>query len=133
MNYLIALFLAAHGLLHASYLTPAPATTPGGPEWPFHMSRSWAVTVVGIDAGIVRAIGAVLVVLVVIGFALAGLSWLGWIVSSGWWAPLAGASAIASILILALFFHPWIVLGIAIDVGILWLVVGAGVTATASP
>lgn len=133
MNYLIALFLAAHGLLHASYLTPAPAATPGGPEWPFHMSRSWAVTVVGIDAGIVRAIGVVLVVLVVIGFVLAGLSWLGWIVSSGWWAPLAGASAITSILLLALFFHPWIVLGIAIDAGILWLVVGAGVTATASP
>ena len=133
MKYLAALFLAAHGLIHASYLTPAPPATAGGPEWPFHMSRSWAVTAIGIDAGIVRAIGAALVVAVVIGFVLAALSWLGWVVPAEWWPALAGASSVASVLVLSLFFHPWILLGFAIDAVILWLVIGAGTTATVSP
>ncbi len=44
MKLLIAAFLAGHALIHASYLTPAPAQTAGGPEWPFTMSRSWLVT-----------------------------------------------------------------------------------------
>jgi len=133
MKYLVAFFLAAHGLLHASYLTPAPPASSGGPEWPFQMSRSWVVTGLGIDVGVVRAVGAVLIVAVVIGFVLAALGWLGWVVPAGWWPALAGTSAVGSVLVLTVFFHPWIALGIVIDAVLLWFVVGAGTTAAVAP
>jgi hypothetical protein len=132
MRWIFGLFIIAHGLIHASYLTPAPAQTAGGPQWPFEMSRSWLVSGLGLDAGLVRPLGAVLVALVVIAFAAAGLAWIGVMVPSGWWPALTLAGAAASGLLLALFFHPWIVLGFVIDAILLWLVLGAGWTADAA-
>jgi hypothetical protein len=129
VRIVFALFLVAHGLIHASYLSPAPPATAGGPEWPFEMSKSWLVTGLGVDTGAVRAGGAALVVVVAAGFILAALSWLDVIVPAAWWPWLAGGSAGASALLLAIFFHPWVVLGFAIDAVLLWLVLGASWTA----
>lgn len=126
MRILFALFLIAHGLIHASYLAPAPSPTAGGPEWPFSMERSWLVTGLGLDVGVIRVVGTLLVAIVVVGFAVAGLAWLGIVVPAAWAPMLVMASAIASALLLAAFFHPWIVLGFVIDAVLLWLVVGAG-------
>ena len=52
MKLALAGFLVVHALIHASFLTPAPPRTAGGPEWPFEMSRSWLVT--NRPAGMVR-------------------------------------------------------------------------------
>lgn len=132
MRIVFGLFLLAHGLIHASYLTPAPPAATGGPAWPFEMAKSWLVTGLGVDIGPVRAIGTALVAVVVIGFGLAALSWLGVVVPREWWPWLAVSSAVASAVLLAVFFHPWLVLGFVIDAALLWLVLGAGWTAEAS-
>ena len=69
MNSFFAAFIAAHGLIHASYLSPTPARTAGGPEWPFELGRSWLVSGLGLDAGAVRLIGTVLIAVTVTAFS----------------------------------------------------------------
>ena len=115
-------FLAAHGLIHASFLSPAPPATAGGPPWPFDMAMSWLVTQAGLDAGQVTVIGTVLVALNVIGFGLAALGAAGWIVPDELWRPLVVGSVAASVLLLTLFFHPFLMLGFLIDAALLWAV-----------
>ena len=62
MKLLFGVFLIAHALIHVSYLTPPPPRTAGGPEWPFELTRSWLVTGLGIDPGVVRSAGATLAI-----------------------------------------------------------------------
>jgi hypothetical protein len=40
-------FAVAHGLIHASFLSPQPRTEPGAPAWPFHLDRSWLLSRLG--------------------------------------------------------------------------------------
>ena len=87
MKLLLAAFLAAHGLIHISYLTPAPPRTAGGPEWPFELARSWLVTGAGLDPGVARAAGTALVALTVALLVTAALAAVGWIVPTGGGRP----------------------------------------------
>jgi hypothetical protein len=57
---------------------------------------------------------------------LAGLATAGWVVPQAWWPGLTVAAAAASLATLLLFFHPWLAIGIAIDLVLLWAVIGAG-------
>jgi hypothetical protein len=126
MNLLLGAFLAAHALIHVSFLTPAPPRTAGGPEWPFEMARSWLVTGAGLDAALIRALGTALVVATIALLAAAGLATVGWMVPPDWWSALVVWGAAASALTLILFFHPWLVLGLAIDAALLWAVLVMG-------
>jgi hypothetical protein len=125
-------FVVAHGLIHMLFVVPAPATTAGGAEWPFDMARSWLVTGPGLDVNLVRVMGVALIGIVVVGFVLAGLATVGIIVPSGWWRVLVIGSAAASIVLLALFFNPQLILGLAIDALLLWVVLDAVWTPTAA-
>jgi hypothetical protein len=128
LKILLAAILAAHALIHTGYLTPAPPRTAGGPEWPFELGRSWLVSALGVDPGIARVIGATLVIATVAVMIGAALATLGWIVPTSAWPVLTVAGAVASTVTLLAFFHPWIVLGIAIDAVLLWTVVVVGWT-----
>lgn len=128
MKLLLAAFLAAHALIHTGYLTPAPPRTAGGPEWPFELGRSWLVPALGVDPGVARTVGTALAIATVALMVAAALSTLGWIVPADAWPTLTVAGATASAVTLALFFHPWILLGIAIDAILVWTVVAAGWT-----
>jgi hypothetical protein len=123
MKLLFAAFLAAHGLIHASYLTPAPPRTAGAPEWPFEFARSWLVTSLQVDPSLARILGISLAggsVILLVGAALAAA---GWILPSETWPALVVAGSVCSLATLALFFHPWLLLGIAIDLGLLWAII----------
>src|SRR5688572_2266446 len=126
MTVLLGLFLVGHALIHASYLSPAPPRTADGPEWPFEMTTSWMVTGVGLDPALVRALGTALVMTTIVLLVGAGLATVGWLVPSEWWSPLVIGGAVASALTLAIFFHPWIVLGLVIDAALLWATLVAG-------
>jgi hypothetical protein len=128
--WLLAAVLVGHGLVHLLFFVPQPAATAGAPEWPFDMARSWMVTGAGLDLGTVRVIGATLIAVVAACFVVSGLATIGVIVPPSWWRPAVVASAIASIAVLALFFNPQLVLGLAID-GILLGVVATAVWAPA--
>jgi len=115
----LAAFTLAHAAIHLGYVSRRPPDS-GGPAWPFELNRSWLLSRLGVDPGIVRLIGFALVSATLAGYGLAALAALG-LAPAGLWAPaIVGASA-ASIGVLSLFFHPWLALGLAIDAAFLWV------------
>jgi hypothetical protein len=129
---LVALLLLAHAGIHVSYLTPRPMATAAGPAWPFDLRRSWILTPMGAPDAATRALGIALVALTLAGFALAAIVALG-VGPAALWAPAVTIGAVASIALLLSFFHPWLVLGIVVDVGLLLAVHLAGWTPVATP
>jgi hypothetical protein len=112
-RWIIGLLFIGHGLIHTSYLASPPPPKPGAPAWPFHIDRSPVLAALHRGRGQVQSIGTVLVVVVVAGFAAAGFGFLAHV---GWWPPVAVAAAIASFLLLGLFYHPWLTFGLIIDI-----------------
>lgn len=113
MKTLVGLFLIAHGLIHASYLTPKP----DDPKYPFDFTKSWFANIVG-DAS--KPLGITLALLVVVCFGLAGLGVLGVPGLESNWELLTTAGAILSTLLLVLFWHPWLALGLVINAVLLY-------------
>ena len=117
--------LLAHGAIHASFLSPRPPATEGAPEWPFEVGRSWLLTPLGMGTDLTRLLGITFVALTIAGFALAALVALQ-LLPVAIWAPAIVVGAIASLALLILFFHPWLIIGLVIDVVLLWGVLVAG-------
>lgn len=124
LRTLIAVFLIAHGLVHFS-LTYVPVPKPGElrtPFWPAwwrgDTDPAWLAVKLGLSNGLVRGIGSALWVLTVIGFALAGLGLLGVPGLSQLWGAAAVLGAIASLALLVFYWHPWLVLGVVIDLAV---------------
>ncbi len=118
----LALLLVVHGLVHASL-----TTVPYGPDTPFWPSpwrseagHSWLLQGVGFPVQLNRFVGGVLLVVATLGFVLAGAALAGWAVPHAWWPALGLTSSVASLLLFALFPHPWLVAGIALSVGTIW-------------
>jgi hypothetical protein len=132
-RWLLAALLFAHGWVHMLFAFPAPqASTGDGTTWPFDMGRSWLISGAGLDAGLVRAVGVVLMVVVLASFLLSALSTLGFVVPAGWWAGLVVGSAVGSSILLGLFFSPTLLLGFAINVALVWLVIASAWSPVAS-
>jgi hypothetical protein len=121
---LIAAFLVGHAAVHSAFVSPRPPLTTDGPAWPFELGRSWILGPIGIDPELGRYLGIALVVVVFCGFALAALAALG-IAPGAVWPATVVIGSLASIALLVLFFHPWLVLGVGIDVVLLWAVLVA--------
>jgi hypothetical protein len=125
IRILIAVFLIAHAFIHAS-LSWVPLPKPGEMRTPFFPSWQradvdplWPIMKTGLPASAVRTIGWVLWVAVTVtgllsAFGLAGLPGL-----SAIWQPCAGISAVLSIILIAAFWHPWLPVGILIDLVVL--------------
>jgi len=123
--WLLALLLFGHGWVYLMFVFPKPASPNadgGDTGYPFDFGRSWLIRRAGLDAGIVRGIGIVLMVTVFVLFLLAALSTVGLIVPTDWWAGLMIAAALSSTLMLALFYSPALVLGFAINAAVILLV-----------
>ena len=131
--WLLAVLLVAHGWVHVMFAFPRPAPSDGGPEWPFDLNRSWLVNATGRGASLVRTAGLALMSIVIVGLVLAALSTVGLIVPAGWWPELVVVGASGSLAMLVLFFSPQLVLGLAIDLALFWLVFGSGWTPTSAP
>lgn len=127
VRLLLAGLLLAHGAIHAGFVSRRPPAKPGAPPWPFDLDRSWVFSRLGAAPGVVRAMGLVLVAATIGGYALAALATIGILPASAWGATVAVGS-IASLALLLLFFHRWLVAGIAIDMLLLWVALVAGWT-----
>jgi hypothetical protein len=121
---LLAAFLLAHGLIHASFLAPRPAPTADGPSWPFDLDRSWLLSPLGVPPAVTRLLGTAFVALTIGAFALAAVVALG--VLDDLWVAAALIGAVSSLGVLGLFYRPWLTLGIVIDAVLLWAVLVAG-------
>jgi hypothetical protein len=110
VRVLVGVGLLGHGLLHVLYALPAP----DDPDYPFTFDGSWLVP----DSAR-RVVGLVLVVVTVLAFsALALTVWSAGGLDSVWKSPTIFGS-VASLAVLVAFWHPWVVVGVVIDVGLL--------------
>jgi hypothetical protein len=102
---LLGAFIVAHGLLTAFIWVSSPNA-----DAPFRAGRSWLV-------GEARSLAVVAALVAAAGFVLAGV---GFIADQAWWAVIGvGAGAVALVL-MTLFFNPWLLAGIAISAGVLY-------------
>jgi len=114
-------FLLAHAAVHLMFFIPKPAATPGSPTWPFEIGHSWALSPLGLAPDALRLLGIALVAVMIGAYALAALASFE-IGPSGLWVPAVAAGTLASLALLALFYMPWLTIGVGIDVVVLWLV-----------
>src|SRR5512133_2965149 len=126
---LFALFLIAHGWIHMS-LAQVPVPQPGGLHTPFMpawwrdaIDPSWPASRLGLPSSTVQTMGWVLWVLIVAGYGLAGLALLLAPQQTALWQGLAAAASVLSLLLLGLYWHPWLPVGVLIDLGLLAAVV----------
>jgi hypothetical protein len=128
----LAAFLLGHAAVHAAYLSPRPAATVGGPTWPFDLTHSWVLSPLGVSSEALRILGIALFALTLASFALAAIAAVGFLPVGVWgWSTVIGAAA--SLAMLIVFFHPWLAVGVAIDLLALWTVLVIGWTPTDTP
>ena len=125
INVLVATFLVAHAAIHLAFIAPSPPVTADGPAWPFTTNDSWLLERLGLDPAAKRVLAGALVAATLIALAIAALAALG-VVPVGLWVAALTVGAGASLTLLIVFYHPWLGLGIAIDVGLLWAGLLAG-------
>jgi hypothetical protein len=121
IKLLFAGFLLAHAAVHLLFFAPKPAATAGGPTWPFEPGHSWALSPLGLAPDMLRILAIALIAVMIGAYALAALGLFG-IGSTGMWVPAAAAGTLASLALLGLFYLPWLTIGVAIDLVVLWLV-----------
>jgi hypothetical protein len=129
---ILAAFLLGHAAIHAGYLSPRPAATIGGPPWPFDLSHSWMLSPLGVGSEALRVLGFALFAVTLASFAVAAIAAIGFLPPGVWaWSTVIGAAA--SLAMLLVFFHPWLAVGVAIDLLALWTVLVMGWTPTDTP
>lgn len=105
VRVLVGGFIIAHGLV-----TVAMWATPAKGGEPFRATHSWLL-------GDVRSLAVALALVAALGFVLAGV---GFLAHQDWWAVFGiGAGAVALVL-MGLYFNPWLLAGIAISGGVLY-------------
>lgn len=121
VRILFAVFLLAHGWVHMS-LAQVPAPKPGALRTPFMPSwwrsdvdPAWPALKLGLAPGAARTLGWVLWLLVVIGYSLSALALLFVPGQAGLWQGLTAGSSVLSLVLLGLYWHPWLPVGVLID------------------
>jgi hypothetical protein len=102
---LLGLFVVAHGLVTFG-IWAAPVTD----KAPFNPSRSWLL-------GDTRTLAVALAVVAAIAFVVSGS---GFLAQQDWWAVAAVAAGAVAVLLMALYFTPWLSAGILISAAILY-------------
>jgi hypothetical protein len=103
MRWIAGAFIVAHGLVTAG-IWSAPAKA----DAPFQATHSWLL-------GDARGPASAVAVVAALGFVLAGIGVLG---HQSWWAGIGIASGALAVLLMVVYFNPWLVVGIAISVAI---------------
>ncbi|HET6379997.1 MAG TPA: hypothetical protein VFH63_03050 [candidate division Zixibacteria bacterium] len=124
LRLLVAGFLLAHAAIHIGFVSPRPPATAGGPPWPFTLDHSWLLSPLGMGPDALRLMGLALFAVLLGGYAVAAIAAIGWLPSGAWVAGVVIGSA-ASLALLLAFFHPWLVLGVLIDLVLIWAVLAA--------
>ena len=84
---------------------------------PFDPTRSWAFAAVNVADETTRSMSRVMAWATAFAFTLSGTLLLS---DTALWLPMAAAAAAAGLVLRGFFFHPWLAIGVLMDVGILW-------------
>ncbi|MFF4505034.1 hypothetical protein [Streptomyces sp. NPDC001401] len=109
---LVAAFLIVHGLLHPGVWT-APQQ-PGKPAL-FVPGYSWALTAARVPQATAGAMALALAWYTAVVYAIAGV---GVLAGTGWWPTAALVAASTGLLLKAVWFDPWLSVGLLLDVGV---------------
>ena len=129
---LVAGSLVVHGLI-TTMIGFGGVTKPDAPAmtmpawlgwWPGPFGRSWLIDAMHLGSG-VSMMGNALWLVAGLALLAAGLGWLGVPALSGVWQPLALGGAAMGLVALALFFHPFYLVAVLINVAIVALISGA--------
>lgn len=114
-SFLVVGFLTLHGLLHLAVWLPKPAPAPAKPP-PFEPDHSRVLTAVHVPVRSVHALAIGLAAGACAAYLLAAVS-----VSLGasWAVGVAVAAALLGLLLKGLYFHPWLSVGVLLDLGVL--------------
>lgn len=125
---LVAAILVGHGLI-TSMIGFGAVTSPNAPAmalpswmawWPGPFGRSWAFDALGLGAG-AQIIGGVVWLGAGLLILAGGLGWFGFSLFEGSRLVLLVAGAALSLVALALYFHPFYLLAVAINIAIVFL------------
>lgn len=119
---LVAAFIVAHGLIHLGFVSARPAPAPGAPPWPFDLASGPAAASGRISPERLASLGRTLVLVVLVGYALAALGALGMLGETAFPTGLVIGS-VASLGLLIAGYHRWLTVGIIVDVGLLAIAV----------
>jgi hypothetical protein len=115
---LVAVFLVAHGLVHAAiYATPKDPAKPG----PFDPSHSWALAAGHVAPEPMRSASVGLAWATAALYSLAGVAVL---VDAPAWVGFAAVAAVVAIALKGLWFNRWLTFGLALDVAVLVAALG---------
>jgi hypothetical protein len=117
MQVLLGILVLVHGLITAaigagSISNPRGIAAPGTDWYPVALGESWMLH------GDAARLGAGLWVIAGVGLLSTAASILGIALPTGIWPTLGLASAVIGLLALALFFHPYYAIGVAINLGV---------------
>ena len=110
---LVAAFLIVHGLLHPGVWT---APQQPGAQAPFVPGHSWALTAARVPPATAGALALALAWYTAVVYAIAGV---GVLAGTGWWPTAALVAASSGLLLKAVWFDPWLALGVLLDVGVI--------------
>ena len=112
---LVVGFLAVHGLLHLAVWLPKPAPEPGKPP-PFEPDHSAVLTEAHVEQTTVHRLAVWLAATAAFLYVVAAIAVA---VGTSWAVPLAVLAGVVGLAIKLLFFHPWLLIGIGLDVLVL--------------
>jgi hypothetical protein len=115
MTVLLALFLAVHGVLHLAVWLPHPTPDPAKPP-PFNPDHSAVLTAVAVPPSTATSVAHGLAGTAALTYVLAAI---GAVAHTDWVVGMAACAAAVGLILKALFFNPWLVVGIALDVAVL--------------
>jgi hypothetical protein len=133
MKLLISILLILHGLIVAaqaagSFGASIPSEVPNPAFvswWPMNMGRSWLFSALGLERSLAAyRIGGLLWLAGGLALMAAGLGVAGFLIPTAWWRDLAVAGGGISLLMLAIYFHPLMIIGtassLAVVLALLW-------------
>jgi len=117
MQAIFGVFLIAHGLIHAILAaSPRPDIPDAKPMTFWTRPSPW---IPGLRESVARPLAMILWIASTLLFVGAGLGLLGIPGLREIWLALTVAGAITSLLLLLLFWHRWLIIGVLINVGLI--------------
>ena len=112
-SLLVGAFLIVHGLLHPGVWTAPQQSGTGAPFTPGH---SWVLTAARVRPAPAWAAALVLAWYTAVVYAVAGA---GVLAGAGWWPTAALVAASSGLVLKAVWFDPWLSVGVLLDVGVI--------------
>jgi hypothetical protein len=115
VDVLVIGFLVLHGLLHLVVWLPKPDPDAEKPP-PFHPDHSTVLTAVAAPQATTHRVSIALAVAATVGYVMAGLVLA---FGASWAAVALTIAAGLGLLLKGLFFHPWLSVGVLLDILVL--------------